>query len=94
LLFRECHHGVDVRRNVGPGVAVGADVPFGLAVGSGDAVAVTVVAGVGAGLDAAAGWSTSRLVAELVIESAAEALPRLPKDEDKHKAYNQACGYC
>jgi len=89
LLFRECHHGADVRRNVGPGVAVGADVPFGLAVGSGDAVAVTVVAGVGAGLDAAVCWSTLSPVAG----SMAEALAR-PKDADKHKAYNQACGYC
>ena len=53
---------MDVRRNVGAAVAVGADVPFGLVVGSGDAVAVTVVAGVGAGLDAAVGWSTSRWV--------------------------------
>ena len=94
MLFPECPHGVDVRRNVGPAVAAGADVPFGLAVGSGDAVAVTVVAGVGAGLDAAVGWSTCRLVAELVIESAGVALARLPKDADKHKACNQACGYC
>jgi hypothetical protein len=75
---------VEVRRNVGLGVAVGVDVSFGLAVGSGDGVAVTLVAGVGAGLDAAVGWSTPR--------SVAESLARLPKDADKHKAYNQACG--
>jgi len=82
--------GWHVRRNVGPGVAVGVDVSVGLVVGSGDGVAVTLVAGVGAGLDAAVGWSTSRWVAE----SVAEALARLPKDADKHKAYSQACRYC
>jgi hypothetical protein len=81
---------VDVSRNVGLGVAVEVDVSFGLAVGSGDVVAATVVAAVGARLDAAVGWSTSRWVAE----SMAEALARLPKDADKHKAYNQACGCC
>lgn len=89
MLFRECHHGVDVRRNVGLGVDVEADVSVGLAVGSGDAVAVAVVAGVGAGLDAAVCWSTLSPVAG----SMAEALAR-PKDADKHKAYNQACWYC
>jgi len=83
----------DVRRNVGLGVAVGADVFVGSGVGSGDGVAVTVVVGVGAGLDVAAGWSTSRSVAALVAV-VAETLARLLKDADKHKGYNLASGYC
>jgi len=40
---------VNIRRNVELGVAVEVDLSDGLAVGSDDAVAVTVVAGVGAG---------------------------------------------
>ena len=50
--------------------------------GSGDDVAVTVVAGVGVGLDVAVVANTSRSVSEPVA--------RLPKDADKHKAYNLA----
>ena len=77
--------GVNVRRNVGLGVAVGVDLSVGLAVGSGDEVAVTVVAGVGVGLDVAVVGSTSRSVPESVA--------RLPKDAGKCKGYSRAFGY-
>jgi hypothetical protein len=85
---------VNIRRNVGLGVAVGVDVSVGLAVGSGDDVAVTVVAALGVGLDAAVDWNRSRSVAESDPESEWELVASLPRDADKHKAYNQACGRC
>ena len=88
---RRCYHGLDVRRNGLLEVAVGVDLSVGLAVGSDDAVAAIVVAGVGVGSDVAVVGSTSRSVPE--SESDPDSVARLPKDADKHRAYNQALMY-
>lgn len=50
----------------------------------GDGVSVIVVFGLRVGLDVAVVANTSRSVAE------SEPVARLPKDADKHKAYNLA----
>jgi hypothetical protein len=76
--------GVDVRRNVGLEVGIGGHVSVGLAVGSSDEVALSVAAGVGVGLDVAVVGSTSCSVPE------SDSVAQLPKDADKHKAYNLA----
>jgi hypothetical protein len=78
--------GVNVRRNVGLQVGIGGHVSVDLAVGFADEVSLTAVAGVGVGLNVAVVGSTPCSVAESIAESVA----RLPKDADKHKAYNLA----
>jgi len=72
--------GMAIRGNCGLGVGFGVDVSFGLAVGSVDGVAVTVVVGFGVGLDAAVVGSTSRSAPVPESESVPESVAHLPKD--------------
>lgn len=75
---------MNVSRNAGLGVVAGALLSVGLAVDFGDGVSVIVVFGLRVGLDVAVVANTSRSVAE------SDPVARLPKDADKHKAYNLA----